>query len=52
MSRKALVPGSLFLFLALGGGSAGVAQTGGLEITPGGSVGLGTAAPQATRRSA
>ena len=46
MSRKALVPGSLFVFLALAGGSAGVAQTG-LEVTPGGSVGLGTATPQA-----
>jgi hypothetical protein len=47
MSHKAFVPGSLFLFLALAGGSAGVAQTSSLEVTPGGSVGLGTATPQA-----
>lgn len=46
MIRRILVPGSFFLFLALAVGPAGVAQTS-LEVTPGGSVGVGTATPQA-----
>jgi hypothetical protein len=44
MIRKALIPGSLFLLLALAGVTAGVAQSS-IEVTPGGSVGVGTATP-------
>jgi hypothetical protein len=45
MTRKALVPGSLFLLLALAGGSAD-AQTNSVEVTANGFVGVGTATPQ------
>ena len=44
MVRKALIPGSFFLLLALAGVTAGVAQSS-IEVTPGGSVGVGTATP-------
>jgi endosialidase-like protein len=46
MTRKTLIPGSFFLFLALAGGAAGVAQTSSIEVTSSGFVGVGTAAPQ------
>jgi hypothetical protein len=45
MIRKALIPGSFALLLALAGATAGVAQSS-IEVTPGGSVGVGTATPQ------
>jgi hypothetical protein len=44
MIRKALIPGSFALLLALAGGSAGFAQSS-IEVTPGGNVGVGTATP-------
>ena len=44
MIRKALIPGSFFLLLAFVGVAAGVAQSS-IEVTPGGSVGMGTATP-------
>ena len=43
MIRKALIPGTFALLLALAGGAA-VAQSS-IEVTPGGSVGVGTATP-------